>query len=180
MSAPFRLASGGRIDRARPISFAFDGKTYQGFAGDTLASALHRQRRPSRRPLATNTIARAEFLAPARTSRTRSSASIEGAGRFTPNLRATQIPLTRRPRRDEPEPLAVAGIRRRRDQRSVLAAVFRGLLLQDLHGPEPVRQELGLETCLRAVRAANGGPRRGADASPTPTPTRNISTIAMR
>ena len=40
MSAPFRLANGGRIDRARPISFAFDGKTYQGYAGDTLASAL--------------------------------------------------------------------------------------------------------------------------------------------
>lgn len=35
-----RLASGGRIDRARPVSFSFDGKSYQGFAGDTLASAL--------------------------------------------------------------------------------------------------------------------------------------------
>ncbi len=35
-----RLASGGRIDRARPLSFSFDGRTMQGFAGDTLASAL--------------------------------------------------------------------------------------------------------------------------------------------
>ncbi|MGL4290109.1 MAG: 2Fe-2S iron-sulfur cluster-binding protein, partial [Phreatobacter sp.] len=40
MSAPFRLPSGGRIDRARPVHFNFDGRTYQGFAGDTLASAL--------------------------------------------------------------------------------------------------------------------------------------------
>jgi len=35
-----RLPSGGRVDRTRPIRFTFDGKTYSGFAGDTLASAL--------------------------------------------------------------------------------------------------------------------------------------------
>ncbi|MFP6773636.1 MAG: 2Fe-2S iron-sulfur cluster-binding protein [Alphaproteobacteria bacterium] len=35
-----RLPSGGRIDRGKPLSFTFDGRRYQGFAGDTLASAL--------------------------------------------------------------------------------------------------------------------------------------------
>ncbi|MBN9526783.1 MAG: (2Fe-2S)-binding protein [Alphaproteobacteria bacterium] len=35
-----RLATGGTIDRARPIAFHFDGQAYRGFAGDTLASAL--------------------------------------------------------------------------------------------------------------------------------------------
>ncbi len=35
-----RLARGGLIDRARPFAFTFDGRPYQGFAGDTLASAL--------------------------------------------------------------------------------------------------------------------------------------------
>ncbi|SHH36553.1 sarcosine oxidase subunit alpha [Cognatiyoonia sediminum] len=35
-----RLNSGGLIDRSKPISFWFDGKTYEGFEGDTLASAL--------------------------------------------------------------------------------------------------------------------------------------------
>jgi sarcosine oxidase subunit alpha len=35
-----RLDNGGRIDRSRPLRFRFDGKTYSGFAGDTLASAL--------------------------------------------------------------------------------------------------------------------------------------------
>jgi sarcosine oxidase subunit alpha len=40
MSQPFRLATGGRVDRDRPIGFRFDGVGYQGFAGDTLASAL--------------------------------------------------------------------------------------------------------------------------------------------
>ncbi|MCR6498175.1 sarcosine oxidase subunit alpha family protein [Shinella sp. CPCC 101442] len=37
---PYRLSTGGLIDRKRPVSFTFDGKQYEGFAGDTLASAL--------------------------------------------------------------------------------------------------------------------------------------------
>ncbi len=35
-----RLASGGLINRTRPLNFTFDGKKYRGFEGDTLASAL--------------------------------------------------------------------------------------------------------------------------------------------
>lgn len=35
-----RLAAGGRIDRAHPVTFKYDGKQYQGYQGDTLASAL--------------------------------------------------------------------------------------------------------------------------------------------
>jgi len=35
-----RLSSGGRIDRQRAVNFTFNGRAYQGFAGDTLASAL--------------------------------------------------------------------------------------------------------------------------------------------
>lgn len=40
MMRSFRTGEGGRIDRSKPIGFTFDGKTYAGFAGDTLASAL--------------------------------------------------------------------------------------------------------------------------------------------
>ena len=36
----FREARGGRIDRTKPLVFHFDGRRYEGFAGDTLASAL--------------------------------------------------------------------------------------------------------------------------------------------
>ena len=36
----FRLPQGGRVDRSRPVGFSFDGAVYQGYAGDTLASAL--------------------------------------------------------------------------------------------------------------------------------------------
>src|SRR5580704_616508 len=92
MSQPFRLASGGSIDRSRPLVFTFDGLDYQGYAGDTLASALiangvhligrsfkyHRPRgilsAGAEEPNALVTVAR-------------------GAGRVTPNLRATQIEL---------------------------------------------------------------------------------------
>jgi sarcosine oxidase, subunit alpha len=35
-----RLAGGGRIDRSRALRFSFNGRSYQGYAGDTLASAL--------------------------------------------------------------------------------------------------------------------------------------------
>ena len=37
---PNRFQHGGRIDRSRPLAFSFDGRAYEGFAGDTLASAL--------------------------------------------------------------------------------------------------------------------------------------------
>src|SRR5687767_689313 len=36
----YRLKSGGAIDRTQPVNFSFDGTRHQGFAGDTLASAL--------------------------------------------------------------------------------------------------------------------------------------------
>ena len=35
-----RVASGGRIDRTRPIRFSFNGTAYRGYQGDTLAAAL--------------------------------------------------------------------------------------------------------------------------------------------
>jgi sarcosine oxidase subunit alpha len=35
-----RLASGGRIDRNKPLSFRFNGRELQGYQGDTIASAL--------------------------------------------------------------------------------------------------------------------------------------------
>jgi sarcosine oxidase subunit alpha len=40
MTQPFRFAGLGSIDRSRPLVFTFDGLLYQGYAGDTLASAL--------------------------------------------------------------------------------------------------------------------------------------------
>jgi sarcosine oxidase subunit alpha len=88
----FRTPSGGRIDRARRHGFTFDGQSYEGVAGDTLASALlangvhltgrsfkyHRPRgilaAGSEEPNALVTVSR-------------------DAARVTPNLRATQVEL---------------------------------------------------------------------------------------
>jgi len=40
MSNAFRIPGAGRVDRTRPVAFTFNGARLQGFAGDTLASAL--------------------------------------------------------------------------------------------------------------------------------------------
>ena len=93
MSGPrFRLAEGGRIDRAAPLGFSFNGESFTGYAGDTLASALmangvrlvgrsfkyHRPRgivAPFRSPAASNTIVRAGSMPLVRRSRMRWSSS---------------------------------------------------------------------------------------------------------
>src|SRR5207302_435905 len=40
VSQPFRLPTGGQIDRGRLLRFTFDAQEYEGHPGDTLASAL--------------------------------------------------------------------------------------------------------------------------------------------
>ena len=36
----YRIPGKGRVDHGAPVSFTFDGKTYRGLRGDTVASAL--------------------------------------------------------------------------------------------------------------------------------------------
>ncbi len=88
----FRLPVGGRIDRSRPVRFSFDGVGYQGFAGDTLASAL----------LANGVLLfgrsfkyhRPRGLLGAGSEEPNALVSvIRAPGRFTPNLRATAIEI---------------------------------------------------------------------------------------
>ena len=40
MSQTNRLSNGGRIDRNKVLTFTFNGQSYKGFEGDTLAAAL--------------------------------------------------------------------------------------------------------------------------------------------
>jgi sarcosine oxidase subunit alpha len=40
MTQPFRIDAGGLVDREAPCRFTFDGRAFDGFRGDTLASAL--------------------------------------------------------------------------------------------------------------------------------------------
>ena len=86
----FRTAHGGRIDRSRPVQFRFDGRDYEGFAGDTLASALlargvHLLGRSFKyhRPRG--------ILAAGVEEPNALVTVIRDAARRTPNLRATQV-----------------------------------------------------------------------------------------
>jgi sarcosine oxidase, subunit alpha len=88
----YRLGKGGRIDRNRTVSFSFDGVTYQGFVGDTLASAL----------LANGMMLfgrsfkyhRPRGLMAAGSEEPNALVSVDrGPGRFTPNLRATGVEI---------------------------------------------------------------------------------------
>ena len=86
-----RLASGGRIDRARPLSFSFDGMRYQGFAGDTLASAL--MANGVRRVGRSFKFHRPRGIFSAGAEEPNAIVQLESGARTTPNLRATQIEL---------------------------------------------------------------------------------------
>jgi sarcosine oxidase, subunit alpha len=88
----FRLGQGGRIDRSRPVNFSFDGVTYRGYAGDTLASAL----------LANGVLLfgrsfkyhRPRGLLGAGSEEPNALVSVNrGPGRHTPNLRATAVEI---------------------------------------------------------------------------------------
>ncbi|HWW31635.1 MAG TPA: 2Fe-2S iron-sulfur cluster-binding protein, partial [Steroidobacteraceae bacterium] len=88
----FRSAAGGRIDRERRLSFTFDGKSYQGCAGDTLASALlangvHLVGRSFKYHRPRGILAAGAEEPNALVTVTRDAA------RQTPNLRATQVEL---------------------------------------------------------------------------------------
>ena len=86
----YRLETGGRVDRSQRVEFTFDGKTYQGYAGDTLASAL----------LANGVTLfgrsfkyhRPRGVMAAGSEEPNALVSVDrGPGRFTPNLRATGV-----------------------------------------------------------------------------------------
>ena len=92
MTGVFRTAAGGRIDRARPLAFRFDGRPYAGCAGDTLASALlangvHLVGRSFK-------YHRPRGILAAGSEEPNALVGVDrGAGRYAPNLRATQVEL---------------------------------------------------------------------------------------
>ncbi len=87
----FRLPAGGRIDRGRPLAFTFDGKSYLGAAGDSIASALLAN--------GVRIVGRSfKYHRPrgvwgAWTEEPNAIVDVTRAGLATPNLRATVEPL---------------------------------------------------------------------------------------
>jgi len=87
----YRLSVGGRIDRTQPLGFTFNGRRYQGFAGDTLASALlanggHLVGRSFK-------YHRPRGILSAGAEEPNALVQLETGPRTIPNLRATQIEL---------------------------------------------------------------------------------------
>ena len=88
---PSRNFEGGEIDRTRPLAFRFDGKSYIGYEGDTLASAL----------LANNVklvgrsfkYHRPRGIYSAGPEEPNALVNLRSGGRQEPNTRATQIEL---------------------------------------------------------------------------------------
>jgi sarcosine oxidase, subunit alpha len=91
MALAYRLASGGRVDRGRPLRFTFDGVPYEGLRGDTLASALlangvHLVGRSFK-------YHRPRGILSAGSDEPNALVTIGEEPRCTPNLRATQVEL---------------------------------------------------------------------------------------
>lgn len=91
MTGALRTAKTGRINRSKPIRFTFDGKSYQGFEGDTLASALlangvHLMGRSFK-------YHRPRGLISAGSEEPNALVGVGVGNRYTPNLRAPQVEL---------------------------------------------------------------------------------------
>jgi sarcosine oxidase, subunit alpha len=91
MSGAWRLVEGGRVDRTRRLRFRFDGRAFEGCAGDTLASALlangiHLVGRSLK-------YHRPRGILAAGADEPNALVAIGEGVRYTPNLRATQVEL---------------------------------------------------------------------------------------
>ncbi|MEC7646909.1 MAG: sarcosine oxidase subunit alpha family protein [Pseudomonadota bacterium] len=91
MSQRFRTSEFGHVDRETPVTFSFDGQRLDGFAGDTLASALlangiHLVGRSFK-------YHRPRGILSAGSEEPNALVTVGEDGRATPNLRATQVEL---------------------------------------------------------------------------------------
>ena len=91
MSQRFRVAGGTTIDRSRTLRFVFNGKTYEGYAGDTLASALlangvHLVARSFK-------YHRPRGIVAAGAEEPNAIVQVGAGARTVPNLKATEVPL---------------------------------------------------------------------------------------
>ena len=177
MTQPFRVAGGALLDRSRPISFTFDGVAYGGYEGDTLASALlaNGVRLVGRsfkyhRPRGILTAGAEEPNALVGVSR--------GPGRFTPNLRATQVELydglvATSQNRWPSLAFDVGAVN------DLAAPLFgAGFYYKTFMGPDLFGKNWAWKHVYEPAIRRDGGPRRARRASPIPTATPAISTIA--
>ena len=166
------MPTGGIVDRTRPLRFEYDGVAYQGYAGDTLASALlangvHLVARSFKyhRP-------RGIFSAGA--EEPNALVQLARGARTEPNVRATTQELYDGLVAASQNCWPSRALRYRRDQQRAVAADSRRLLLQDVH----VAADAQMVAAVRArdsPRRRHGARRR---ANPIPTTTSTSTRIA--
>ena len=171
MSA-FRIAGGGRIDRAQAAALHLRRPRYDGFRGRHAGLGAARERRASRRPLVQVSPA-ARHLSAGRRSRMRwSTVDRDDARRDAEPARDAGRAL-RRPAARQPEPLAVARASTSAPSNDLLSPLLSGgLLLQDLHVAARLL-EAPLRAGIRAPPASGARPTR-----PIPIATRSATRIA--
>ena len=145
----------------KPVRFTFDGKSYTGLAGDTLASALlansvHLMGRSFKYHR------RAAWSPPAPTEPNALVGARRGPGRFEPNTRATTRSCAMASMRPA-EPLALALPRRGRGQRSHGLAVSAGFYYKTFMWPRAFWD--------RVYEPSSATPPASASRRPSPTPT---------
>jgi sarcosine oxidase subunit alpha len=91
VSQQYRVAGGAAIDRSRKLRFTFNGKGYEGYAGDTLASALlangvHLVARSFK-------YHRPRGIVAAGAEEPNAIVQVGSGARTVPNLKATEVPL---------------------------------------------------------------------------------------
>ena len=171
VTQPFRLAAGGIVDRARPLAFAFDGARYEGYAGDTLASALLAN--------GVHLVARSfKYHRPRGIfTRGRRGAECAGAAGARRAHRAQRARDHAASSTTASSPRArTAGrrvaLRRRRAQRRAVALLPGRLLLQDVH--------VAADAALVAALRARDPPRRGHGPRAARARSRPLRASAMR
>ena len=147
---PFRLPQGGLIDRAGALRFSFDGKTYRGRPGDTLASALlangvHLVGRSFK-------YHRPRGIYTAGTEEPNALVELRKGARREPNILATTIELYDRLEARSQNRWPSLALRRAFGQLTVQPILRRRLLLQDLHVAAALLDQ--------ALRALDPGQRR--------------------
>ena len=151
-SSPIVCRRAGAIDRSKPLRFTFNGRSYGGYPGDTLASAL----------LANGvTLVGRSFkyhrprgIMSAGAEEPNALVQLGGGACTEPNIRATAGRALRGPGRRQPELLAVGRVRCRRRQQPAVAPVPGRLLLQDLHvAAEPVDDATSASSAARPASA---------------------------
>ena len=146
-----------RIDFDKPLSFSFDGQAYDGYAGDTLASALLAN---GVRMLGRSfKYGRPRGIVGAGPEEPNALMQVEAGALTIPNLKATQVELYDGLVATTHDRLANARIRSEKRRRQIFEVHAGGLLLQDFSKPNALAEVRAYHQASRRLRHGTFGTR---------------------